>query len=60
MERPNFEQASTRKAPPPSHELRIQQLRRDIDARDETIRLLNEALSQALIELEQAEQRRAA
>ena len=60
MERPNFEQASTRKAPPASPELRIQQLRRDIDARDETIRLLNEALSQALIELEQAEQRRAA
>lgn len=43
-----------------SPEIRIQQLRREIDARDETIRLLNEALSQALEELERLGPRQAA
>jgi len=38
---------------------RISELRAQIDDRDETIRLLNEALSQALAELERVDRRAA-
>ncbi|MBI5288344.1 MAG: hypothetical protein HY873_05175 [Chloroflexi bacterium] len=49
----------TRRQPRPPSES-IGELRHEIDARDETIRLLNEALSQALDELERLNSRRAA
>ncbi len=39
--------------------VRISELRVQIDDRDETIRLLNEALSQALAELERTDRRAA-
>jgi hypothetical protein len=51
------EQPQVRETPA---EIRIQRLRREIDQRDETIRLLNEALSQALEELERLDPRRVA
>jgi len=45
---------------PQPHGESIGGLRHEIDERDETIRLLNEALSQALDELERLNPRRAA
>lgn len=57
---PGMQEAQLNARDAKTPEVRIQQLRREIDARDETIRLLNEALSQALEELERLEPRQAA
>ncbi|HLB24608.1 MAG TPA: hypothetical protein VJP07_10985 [Dehalococcoidia bacterium] len=54
-------QEATTKRPHPSRSAeRIGELRHEIDERDETIRLLNEALSQALDELARLDPKRAA
>ena len=44
----------------PAAERRVRRLQHEIDERDETIRLLNEALSKALDEIERLNPRRAA
>ncbi len=53
-------QDATKNRPVAAPARRLEALRQAVDERDETIRLLNEALSQALDELERIHPRRAA
>ena len=55
-----MQNATSKQRDPARSAARVDALRREIDERDETIRLLNEALSQALDELERLDPRRAA